>query len=582
MTMEYPKGYWLNAQSRQYLAGGYVAKGVEAETHYREIADAAEAMLFSMAIDPESLEKAKGYGDKLYDYLMRGWISLASPVISNFGRDTGLPISCNGSYFEDRTSSILLKTAEIGMMTKLGAGTSTYIGKLRHRNAGIRGGGKSNGPTHFCELIQAETDVISQAQVRRGHNAVYLDVRHPDIMEFLEMREIGNPVQNISLGVCIDDAWMTEVEDAVARFRVDQTCLTDEERQKVEVLLRIVRKRDESGYPFLFFSDTVNRTSPQVYRDKQILIWASNMCNEIYLASSNEWSFVCCLSSLNLLHYHAWKDTDLVEVMTIFLDCVIEEYLRKIRAMHPDEQFLMRCAVKFAEEQRALGLGVLGWHSLLQSQMIAFDSREARRLNVEIHRMIDRKSLAASQWMARKFGEPALLKGYGLRNVTRMAIAPTTSSSFILGQVSQGIEPYDSNYFTHDLQKGKFGFRNPFLAELLAEKGRDTPETWQSILMRGGSVQHLDFLTAHEKDVFKTFGEIDQRAIVLQAAERQRFIDQGQSLNVKIHPKTPVNDNIDLIFDGWRRGLKGFYYQRSTNPIQEYVRDLASCEACEA
>jgi ribonucleoside-diphosphate reductase alpha chain len=564
--------YWLNDDSRKFLSRGYLVEGDTPENRIRVIAETAERILMGMSNGtPKILE---GFADKFESYMHKGWISLASPVWSNFGTDRGLPISCNGSYYEDSVTSILYKTAEIGMMTKLGAGTSAYIGAIRPRGTPVKSGGTADGPVHYAELIQSHVNVISQANVRRGNCAIYLDVEHADIEEFLECREEGHSIQHLSIGVCISDAWMEDMLDKAS----------DTGKKKRKIWLRILKKRAETGYPYIFFTDTVNNNAPQVYRDLKIKIHASNLCTEIALASGPSplaadewWSFVCCLSSLNALHYDEWKDTDLVEVMTYFLDAVMEEYIQKTA----DIPF-MKAAHQFAKDQRAIGLGVLGWHSLLQSRMLPFASIEAKKLNVEIHRLINEKSLAASQEMALYFGEPPLLKGYGERNVTRMAIAPTTSSSFILGQVSQGIEPQDSNYYTKDLQKGKFGYRNPFLKKVLKAHGRDNKETWDSILVHGGSVQHLDFLTDNEREVFKTFGEIDQGEIIAQAAHRQKFIDQAQSLNIKIHPDAPIKDVNALMIAGWRAGVKSYYYQRSTNPSQEFVRSLLSCKSCEA
>jgi len=550
--MKTERGYWLNDDSRKFLSRGYLMEGASAESRIREIAEAAEKYL-----------ERPGFADKFEDYMMRGWISLASPVWSNFGTERGLPISCNGSYYDDTTTSILMKTAEIGMMTKHGAGTSAYFGALRPRNSTISGGGRSNGPVHFMELVESHTSVISQAAVRRGSCAVYLDVEHPDVGEFLECREEGNPIQHLSLGVCIGDDWMK--------------AMIAGDKEKRGIWMRILRKRFETGYPYLFFTDTVNRGAPACYRERGLKILASNLCSEIALPSSIDWSFVCCLSSLNLLHYEDWKDSDLVETMTFFLDAVMEEYIRKTDGMQ-----LMEAAHRFARDNRAIGIGVLGWHSFLQSRMIAFDSIEAKKLNIEIHRLIDKRSLADTLEMAEIYGEPEVCRGFGVRNATRLAIAPTTSSSFILGQVSPSVEPLNSNYFTKDLQKGKFTYKNPYLVELLEGKGANNRSTWESILMAGGSVQHLDILDDHEKDVFKTFGEIDQTAIVEQAAHRQRFIDQSQSINLMLHPDTPLKDANALMIKAWEMGVKTLYYQRSTNPAQEFVRSLISCAACEA
>lgn len=300
-------------------------------------------------------------------------------------------------------------------------------------------------------------------------------------------------------------------------------------------------------------------------------------CSEICLSSSPDETFVCNLSSMNVLHYDEWKNTDAVETLTYFLDAVMEDYIKATENI----QFL-RAAHNFAKNQRALGIGTLGWHSYLQSKMIAFESLEAKMLNTQIHRFIRDKSVAASKEMAKEYGEAPLLKGYGLRNVTTMAIAPTTSSSFILGQVSPSIEPLESNYYTKDLAKGKFTYKNPYLTELLKKYEKNTAEVWQSIMIKGGSVQHLTFLTDNEKDVFKTFGEISQKEIVIQAAARQKFIDQGQSINLKIHTKVSAKDVNELLIFAWEQGVKCLYYQRGTNPAQELGRSILECKSCEA
>lgn len=544
--------YWLNKDSRTFLERGYLLPNVTPEARIREIAEYAERIL-----------RIKGYADKLEAYIHKGWFSLASPIWSNFGAGRGLSISCNSSYVPDTMDGILEKVAEVGMMTKYGAGTSAYFGELRGRGTSIKAGGKSSGAVHFMELFQSVTNIISQSNVRRGSFAAYLPVEHPDIHEFLQAREEGSPIQHISLGVTITDRWMKDMIEG------------DKDKRKTWSL--IIKKRFESGYPYLFFTDAVNRAAPQVYKDKKMKIYSSNLCTEVLLATSPTESFVCDLSSLNLLHYDDWKDTDAVQVLTYLLDAVMTDYIDKTR----DIPF-MRAAHTFAANQRALGIGVLGWHSLLQSKMIPFESMDAKYLNTQIHKLIRDKSLEASREMAVRYGEPELLKGYGLRNVTTMAIAPTTSSSFILGQVSPSIEPLHSNYFVKDLAKGKFTYRNPHLKTVLAAHSKDDKATWDSILLHGGSVQHLTFLSDIERDVFKTFGEISQKEIVIQASARQKYIDQGQSLNLMIHPKTAPKEVSELLIEGWRLGIRTFYYQRGTNPAQELGRSVLACKSCEA
>ena len=546
------KYYWLNDDSRKFLERGYLTEGQSAEERIAEIAKAAQKEL-----------KMKGFAEKFEEYMSYGWYSLSSPIWANYGLKRGLPISCFGSYVDDTLEAILTKQAETGMMTKMGGGTSAYFGDLRSRGEEISSGGKSNGPVHFMELFETVTNVVSQSNVRRGSFAAYMPIEHNDILEFLQIRDDGNPIQNLSIGVTISDEWMKEMIDG--------------DKGKRKIWAKVIQKRFESGYPYLFFSDTMNKNAPEVYQDKKMKIHASNLCSEIALSSNNEESFVCNLSSMNLLHYDQWKGTDAVEVLTYFLDAVMSEFIRKT-----EEIPYMEAPRKFAERQRAIGIGVLGWHSYLQSKMIAFESFEAKQLCSEIFSYMKRESYEASVDLAKKFGEPELLKGYGRRNVTTMAIAPTTSSSFILGQVSPSVEPLNSNYFVKDLAKGKFTYKNPYLEKVLIAHNKNNRNVWKTILTSGGSVQGLDFLTDEEKNVFKTFGEISQREVVTQASIRQNHIDQAQSINLMIHPKTPVKEVNQLLIFAWEQGVKTLYYHRGTNPSQELSRNLLNCSSCEA
>jgi|TARA_R110001583_G_scaffold12547_3_gene55610 ribonucleoside-diphosphate reductase alpha chain len=542
---------WLNKDSRDFLKRGYLHEGESAEQRGHDIAVAASKYL-----------KLKGFAEKFEDYLSRGFYSLASPVWANFGRERGLPVSCNGVFIEDRMDAILEKQAEVGMQTKHGAGTSAYFGDLRGRGADITAGGTSSGPIHFMELFDKVSSVVSQSNVRRGSFAAYLPIDHPDIAEFLRIKGEGNPIQEMSFAVCISDEWMRSMVEG--------------DRKKRSTWASVIRKRFETGYPYLFFTDNANNGAPKAYKDKNLKISASNLCSEIALHSSEKESFVCCLSSLNLLKWNEIVETDAIETLVYFLDAVMEEYIHKTEGIP-----FMKASNEFAKKQRALGVGVLGWHSFLQDQMIPFEGLQAQFLNMQIHKIMRERCDKASENLAVMFGEPAHLKGYDRRNMTTMAIAPTTSSSFILGQVSPSIEPLNSNYFTKDLAKGKFTYKNPYLEKLLEEKKKNTQTTWKSILVKGGSVQHLDFLSQEEKDVFKTFGEISQKEIVIQATQRQKYIDQAQSLNLMISPKCPPKQVSELLIFGWEQGIKSFYYQRSANPSQELARSILSCAACE-
>ena len=542
--------YWLNKDSRTFLKRGYLEGDETPESRIRTIADSAQKIL-----------GIPGFADKFENYMSKGFYSLSSPIWANFGLERGLPISCFGSYIDDTMEAILDKSSEVGMMTKSGGGTSGYFGDLRSRGADISSGGKSNGPVHFLEIFETVANVVSQSNVRRGSFAAYMPVDHPDIIEFLGIRGDGHSIQNLSIGVCIGDDWMKEMLAG--------------DKGKRKIWGAIIKKRFESGYPYIFFTDAMNNNAPEVYKDKGLKIHASNLCSEIALHSNPDESFVCNLSSLNLVEYDEWKDTDAPETLTMFLDAVMTEFIQKCKKIS-----FMDAPALFASKQRALGIGVLGWHSLLQSKGIAFESMQAKYLNSEIHKLISEKTKQASRQMAEVFGEPELLKGYRLRNATTMAIAPTTSSSFILGQVSPSIEPLNSNYFVKDLAKGKFTYKNPYLAEVLEKHEKNDDKTWKSILVNGGSVQHLDFLSDEEKSIFKTFGEISQKEVIIQAAQRQKFIDQAQSLNIMVHPKSSPKDVSQLMIFAWEQGVKSLYYQRGTNPAQELSRNLLECESC--
>lgn len=542
---------WLNDDSRLFLQRGYLLEGTSPEARIRAIADHAAALLQDPA-----------FGDKFYHYMARGYFSLSSPIWSNFGLGRGLPISCFGSFIGDSIYDIMRTTAEVGMMSKIGGGTSAYFGAIRPRGSDISNNGKSDGSFNFTKLFDTVIDVISQGTSRKGQFAGYIDIEHGDIEEWLEIHSEGNPIQLMYYGVCIGNDWLESMKAGDA--------------DKRRIWAKLLQRKSESGIPYLFFKDNANAGRPEVYKDRDMPIYASNLCTEIMLPAGEEESFVCCLSSMNLLHYNEWKDTDAVETLTYFLDAVMSEFIDK----SADLPYLDR-AHRFAKRHRALGLGVLGWHSYLQSEMIAFDSFAAMQKNNEIFKCLQNKTLAASQALAAKFGEPEILQGYGRRNTTLMSIAPTKSSSFILGSVSPSVEPFKSNYHVKDLAKIKTTYKNPFLVKLLESKGLNSSNIWESILLHDGSVQHLEQLSEQEKEVFKTFAEISQLAVIQQAAQRQKYIDQGQSINVMIHPNTPTRDINQLYLTAAELGLKSIYYQHSISAAQNFNRNLLNCSSCE-
>lgn len=544
--------YWLNEDSVEFLRNGYLLEGVEPEERIREIAENAEEILGE-----------EGFADKFYDYMSKGYYSLASPIWSNFGLDRGLPISCFGSYMEDDIDSILFTQSEVGKMTKLGGGTSGYFGELRPRGSPITNNGKSNGSYSFTELFDTEIDVISQGETRRGQFAGYIDIEHADLDEWLNIKTEGDPIQDIYYGVIVGDEWFEQMVNG------------DEEKRAKWA--EIIETRINIGVPYIIFRGNMNEGKPQVYKDKNYDINASNLCTEIALPANKDESFVCCLSSMNAVHYDEWKDTDAVETLTYFLDAVMEEFIEEAEG----EQFMER-TVQFAKRHRAIGIGVLGWHSYLQRNMIPFDSMEAMRKNNNVFKTIKEKSYSASEELADKFGEPEVLEGYGRRNTTTMSVAPTKSSSIILGKISPSIEPLKSNYFVRDGAKGKSTQKNRFLKELLKQKDKNTREVWDSIMNKDGSVQHLDFLNDHEKEVFRTFSEIPQLSIIEQAAQRQQYIDQAQSINISIDPdKVSIKDINKLYIEAWKKGVKSLYYQKSVNAAQKFSRDILECKVCE-
>ncbi|KUF44883.1 ribonucleoside-diphosphate reductase subunit alpha [Myroides marinus] len=547
-----PKLWWKNSESEQILNRGYLLKGETVEGAIDRITTAAAKRLYK----PELKESFQ-------EMIERGWMSLSSPIWANMGTERGLPISCFNVHIPDGIEGITHKLGEVIMQTKIGGGTSGYFGALRERGSAVTDNGKSSGAVSFMKLFDTAMDTISQGGVRRGAFAAYLDIDHPDCEEFLNIKNIGNPIQNLFYGVCIPDYWMQEMIDG--------------DREKRQLWAKVLESRQQKGMPYLFFSDNVNGHKPQVYKDLNMRVNASNLCSEIMLPSSDDESFICCLSSMNLELYDEWKDTEAVKLAIFFLDAVLQEFIEKTEG-----NYYLAAANRFAKRHRALGLGVLGWHSYLQKNMIPFEGLQAKMLTNSIFQNISTKADKASQELARIYGEPEIMKGYGRRNSTTMAIAPTTSSSAILGQTSPGIEPFSSNYYKAGLSKGNFMRKNKYLTQLLEEKGLDNEETWRTIMLNGGSVQTIEGLTEEEKAVFKTFKEISQLEIIQQAAVRQKYVDQAQSLNLNIPSSLPIKDVNQLMIEAWKLGVKTLYYQRSQSVSKEMVTNLVTCSSCES
>ena len=549
--------YWLNEESLAVLNRGYFLRG-------EDLIAALNRIVGSVC---ERLDRWDLF-DSFVKLITKGWMSLSSPIWANSGTARGLPISCFNVHIPDDIEGITHKLGEVIMQTKVGGGTSGYFGELRERGAIIKDNGKSSGSVSFMELFNTAMNVIAQGSVRRGSFAAYLDIDHPDIEEFLKIKSIGSPLQNIFFGVCVPDYWMQEMIDG--------------DIDKRNIWAKIIASRQDKGLPYIFFTDNANKNKPIIYKELSLMINSSNLCSEIMLPSTDEESFICCLASMNLEKYDEWKDTDAVKLGVYFLDAILEEFIEKTEGNH-----YLAAVNKFAKRHRAIGLGVLGWHSYLQSKMIPFEGMTAKFETHKIFRQIQEQSLEASVELGETYGYAPIFneidtKDIKRRNTTLIAIAPTTSSSAILGQTSPGIEPFSSNYFKAGLSKGNFIRKNKYLTELLQARGADTEEVWREIMLKKGSVQHLDILTQEEKDVFKTFKELSQLEIIQQAAIRQKYIDQSQSLNINVPAEIPVKEVNALYIEAWKLGIKTLYYQRSSSVSKELLSNIVSCKSCEA
>ena len=549
--------HWMTDSGLKTLQGGYLLPEETPRQMYIRVAKAAG-----------SYYKGGDWTEKFYEAMWLGWLCPASPVLSNMGTDRGLPISCNSIHVGDSVDSIFDKAHELAMLSKNGAGVGIYLGDVRGRNSSIRGNGKSEGIIPWAKVYDTTVISVSQGNTRRGAGAVYAGIRHSDIEEFLNIRrptgDMNRRCLNLNHGVCIDDNWMKD--------------LLAGDKGKRSLWEEILKNRVETGEPYLFFTDNVNSKNPECYVKNGLAVQTSNICTEIFLHTDVLHSFVCCLSSLNLMKWNEWKDTDLPEVTVRFLDAVLAEYIKKSEGV-PGMEPSRRSAIK----GRAIGIGVLGWHSLLQSLMLPFDSFEAMSLNNLIFKTIREKAEKATKELALELGEPEWCKGFGRRNTHLMAVAPTVSNSLIAGGHSAGIEPLAANIYSQKSAKGTFIRKNPALEGLLESLGKNTPEIWKSINEQSGSVQHLH-LTPEQKEVFLTAREINQHAIIKQAAQRQKWIDQGQSVNLFFANNADAKYIHEVHLAAWELGLKSLYYCRSEGVLKG---DLASrskeeCSSCEA
>ena len=495
---------------------------------------------------------------KFFDILWNGWLAGSTPVLSNAGTIKGMPVSCSGGYVPDSIKGFYNNRLETAVLTQNGFGTSGYLGDIRPRGSKISRGGTASGVLPVIKgLIQDMRDV-AQGTSRRGAYASYLPIDHGDFDEVCDYL-LHHP-DDFNLGWCISDEFIEQLEagsvDAIRRYK------------------KVMKTKMITGKGYFFFNDRVNKQNPEFYKEKGYEVKASNLCTEITLYANEEETFTCVLSSLNLAKYDEWKDTDCVFNSVIFLDCVASEF---IELASGDEELAK--AVKFTQKNRALGLGTLGFHTYLQQNMIPFESLEAHMFNNSVFKSIKEKAVDASEWLATLHGEPENMVGTGRRNSHLLSIAPNTSSALICGGVSQGIEPVVENVFSQGSAAGDIYRVNPVFLELAKNKVGWTEELANDIIANNGSVQHLDWLTDHEKEVFKTAYEIDQSVVVRMAGVRQKHICQAQSINL-FFPADASEETISGVHKEafLNKDIKSLYYVRTKAGVKASDGECISCE----
>lgn len=496
--------------------------------------------------------------ERFNEVMWKGWLALSTPVLSNMGTIKGMPVSCSGGYIEDSIEGFYNGYRETAILTKHGFGTSSYLGDIRPRGSKIRTGGKSSGTLPvFRHFVQDMRDV-AQGTSRRGAWAGYIPIDHPDFYEIIDYVE--HHPDDLNIGWIISDAFIDR--------------LNNNDADSVNRYQRSLKVKAVTGKGYYFFSDKVNNLNPQCYKDRGLEVKASNLCTEITLFSDKEHTFTCVLSSMNLEKYDEWKNTDAVFVSTVFLDCVCSEFISLGKSIPG-----MGAAVLSTIKSRALGLGALGFHTYLQSNSVVFESLEAHLLNIEIFKGIRNEAERATKWMAEKWGEPEWCEGYGRRNSHLLAIAPNTSSALICGGVSQGIEPIVANLYNQPTSAGEIYRVNPVFLEFAKRMGKWSEGLVAQLVASEGSVQGLDWLTDHEKQVFKTAYEIDQAAIIRLAAARQPYIDQAQSINLFFD----ANEDEEYISQIHKEAfmnpmIKSLYYMRTKAGVQASKNECLACE----
>lgn len=553
---DYPE--FFDEISLATISKGYLLPGETPKKAYRRVAHAAATRL-----------KRPDLENKFFKIIWNGWLGLASPVLSNMGTDRGLPISCFGVDTPDSIRGIGLTNAELMKLTSVGGGVGISLSRIRQRGTEIRGNGKSEGIVPWAKIYDSSIIATNQGNVRRGAASVNLDINHGDIDEFLEIRRPkGDPNRqclNLHQCVVVDDTFMRKLESR--------------DSESMNRWAKILKARMETGEPYIMFKDNVNKANPMAYMMNNLDVSMTNICTEITLHTDEEHSFICCLSSLNLAKYDEWKDTDTVELSTYFLDGVMQEFIDKTQGTDS-----MARTHNHARKGRALGLGVMGWHTYLQQKQMPFNSIASTAYTHTIFSDLKLKAEAASRQLAVEYGEPLWCRGTGMRNTHLLAVAPTVSNSVITGGISAGIEPLPANIYTFNGAKGTFIRKNKSLEALLESKGENKDQWWDQMLADGGSVMGLpdNVLTPDEKEIFLTFPEINQLELVRQAAIRQRYIDQTQSLNLSFDPSDSPKWINQVHLEAWKLGIKTLYYLRTDSVIKgDLGSRMADCVSCD-
>ena len=547
---------------KKTISGGYLLNGETPRDAYNRVCTTVARRLDR----PELAET-------FFKYIWKGWLCLASPVLSNTGTDRGLPISCFGIDVADSINDIGKKNLEMMLLAKHGGGVGIGVNQIRPAGAKIKGNGTSDGVVPFCKIYDSTILATNQGSVRRGAASVNINIDHDDFGDWLEIREPKGDVNRQSLNlhqcVVVGDKFMRKLETGDAEARGKWS--------------KLLQKRKATGEPYILFKGNTNKTNPAAYKNNGLKVHMTNICSEITLHTDESHSFVCCLSSLNLAKYEEWKNTNLIYDATFFLDGVMEEFIQRAKGLAGFEN-----AVRSAQKGRALGLGVLGWHTYLQEKGIPFEGLLSQFETRKIFSQIKIESERASMDLAEAYGEPLWCVGTGMRNTHLRAVAPTVSNSKLSGNVSPGIEPWAANVFTEQSAKGTFIRKNPTLESVLEDVGLNNEEIWDKILEDGGSVQGIERLDDilmgdHDipaKEVFRTFKEINQLELVNQAGIRQQYVDQSVSLNLAFPSEATPRWLNQVHMDAWKKGVKTLYYVRTESVLRGDIAANAMDPSC--